>query len=78
MIVLGIESTCDETAASIVKGGRTILSNVIASQIAIHQPFGGVYPELASRSHINSISSVIHEAVSDANISLSEEPPFIF
>jgi N6-L-threonylcarbamoyladenine synthase len=72
MIVLGIESTCDETAASIVKGGHTILSNVIASQIALHQPFGGVYPELASRSHINSISSVIHKAVSDANISLED------
>lgn len=72
MLVLGIESTCDETAASIVKDGNTILSNVIASQTALHEPFGGVYPELASRSHINAITAVIERALSDANISIDQ------
>jgi N6-L-threonylcarbamoyladenine synthase len=68
MLVLGIESTCDETAASVVKDGRIILSNIIASQVELHQPFGGVFPELASRSHINAITQVIDKAISVANI----------
>ncbi|MBM3207443.1 MAG: tRNA (adenosine(37)-N6)-threonylcarbamoyltransferase complex transferase subunit TsaD [Chlamydiae bacterium] len=68
MIVLGIESTCDETAASIVKDGHNILSNVIASQIELHKPYGGVFPELASRSHVNAITQVIDKAISEANI----------
>jgi len=72
MLILGIESTCDETAASIVVDGRTILSNVIASQIPLHSPYGGVYPELASRSHINSLTPVIEMAISEAKITKSQ------
>lgn len=68
MIVLGIETTCDETAASIVVDGKKILSNVIASQTAMHSAYGGVYPELASRGHINAISSVILLAIEQAGI----------
>jgi N6-L-threonylcarbamoyladenine synthase len=68
MIVLGIESTCDETAASIVRDGNEILSNVIASQINIHKEFGGVFPEVASREHVNTIIPVIEEAISTAGI----------
>lgn len=69
MLVLGIESTCDETAASVVRDGQQILSNVIASQIALHRPYGGVYPELASRSHINSLTPVLELALSQAKVS---------
>ena len=60
---LGIESSCDETSASIVKNGREVLSNVINSQIEIHKQFGGVVPEIASRNHIEAISSVVQEAI---------------
>ena len=55
IIVLGIETSCDETAASIVKNGREVLSNIINSQINIHEKYGGVVPEIASRKHIESI-----------------------
>ncbi|NDD58100.1 MAG: tRNA (adenosine(37)-N6)-threonylcarbamoyltransferase complex transferase subunit TsaD [Chlamydiae bacterium] len=72
MIVLGIESTCDETAAAVVKDGRYILSNVIASQVAIHQSYGGVFPELASRSHLTSITPVIEKALQEANVELKD------
>jgi N6-L-threonylcarbamoyladenine synthase len=71
MIVLGIESSCDETAAAIVHNGK-MLSNVIASQIAVHSPYGGVVPEIASRKHIEAINPVIKQALSDANITLKE------
>jgi N6-L-threonylcarbamoyladenine synthase len=67
-IVLGIETSCDETSASIVKNGREILSNVISSQISIHQEFGGVVPEIASRKHVELIIPVIDKAVKEANI----------
>ncbi|MBI5346796.1 MAG: tRNA (adenosine(37)-N6)-threonylcarbamoyltransferase complex transferase subunit TsaD [Chlamydiae bacterium] len=70
MFVLGIESTCDETAASVVKDGYEILSNVISSQVPIHKKYGGVFPELASRSHIEMIIPVIDEALQKANITL--------
>lgn len=63
MLVLGIESTCDETACSIVEDGKTILSNVIASSADIHQKYGGVFPELACRRHIDAIIPVIDEAL---------------
>jgi N6-L-threonylcarbamoyladenine synthase len=68
MIVLGIETTCDETAAAIVKDGNTIYSNVISSQIDIHQQYGGVFPEVASRCHVDMIIPVIEDAVKQANI----------
>jgi len=65
--VLGIESSCDETAASVVKNGREVLSNVISSQIAIHTEYGGVVPEIASRKHIENINYVIKEALANAD-----------
>ncbi len=71
MIVLGIESSCDETAAAIVNNGK-IFSNIIASQIAVHSPYGGVVPEIASRKHIEAINPVIKQALSDANVTLRE------
>lgn len=66
--VLGIESSCDETACSIVKNGRTVLSNVINTQIDIHKLYGGVVPEIASRNHIQNISEVVKMAINEANI----------
>ena len=66
--ILGIESSCDETAASVVKNGREILSNVVNSQIDIHTLYGGVVPEIASRNHILNISEVVKMAVSEAKI----------
>ncbi|MDF2549596.1 MAG: gcp [Chlamydiales bacterium] len=72
MLTLGIESTCDETAAAVVKDGRQILSNIISSQIERHRPFGGVVPELASRCHIERIIPVIEEALKQAGCSLEE------
>src|SRR5215469_10589836 len=70
-LILGIESSCDETAAAVVAGGRRILSSVVASQIDIHRKYGGVVPELASREHLRRIVPVVREAVEKANISLS-------
>lgn len=72
ILILGIESSCDETAAAVVKNGREVLSNVISSQIAIHEKFGGVVPEIASRNHVEAISNVVKKALKDANITLSE------
>jgi len=72
MIVLGIESTCDETAASVVLEGRTILSNVIASQASLHQQFGGVFPEMASRSHIDALKPTLQQALSLAGLSFPQ------
>lgn len=69
--ILGIESSCDETAAAVVKNGRTVLSNVISSQVDVHQKFGGVVPEIASRKHIENIMPVIDRALRDANTDLS-------
>ena len=70
--VLGIESSCDETAAAIVEGGRIILSNVIASQVDLHAQFGGVYPELASREHVRAIHAVVVQALQDAHLQISD------
>ncbi len=70
MIVLGIESSCDETAASVIEDGRRICSNVIASQVKTHAPFGGVVPELASREHLALISTVVASALDQAEIEL--------
>lgn len=72
MKVLGIESTCDETAASVVKDGHEILSNVISSQIELHKKFGGVVPELASRSHVENMMPVIEEALTTAKVTLKD------
>ncbi len=72
VLILGIETSCDETAASVVKNGRTILSNVISSQIDIHTLYGGVVPEIASRKHIERINYVIQEALDQAKVSLGE------
>jgi len=65
--ILGIESSCDETAAAIVRSGEQMISNVVASQIATHQPFGGVVPELASREHLRAIVPVVRQALAEAN-----------
>lgn len=65
--ILGIESSCDETAAAVVRSGEQLISNVVASQIAIHQPFGGVVPELASREHLKAIVPVVRQALAEAN-----------
>jgi N6-L-threonylcarbamoyladenine synthase len=64
--ILGIESSCDETGAAVVRSGQQILSNVVASQIAIHQPYGGVVPELASREHLRAIVPVVRQALAEA------------
>ncbi len=70
--VLGIESSCDETAAAIVEGGRIIQSNIVASQIDLHAQFGGVYPELASREHVRAIYPTVESALQKAYMNLSE------
>lgn len=70
--VLAIETSCDETAASVVKNGRTVLSNVIYSQIDIHTLYGGVVPEIASRKHIEKINQVINKALSDSKLTLDD------
>ncbi len=72
ILILGIESSCDETAAAVVKNGREVLSNVISSQIALHTLYGGVVPEIASRKHIEKINQVIEEALQEANVTLQD------
>ena len=71
-LVLGIESSCDETSVSVVKDGREVLSNVISSQIDIHKLYGGVVPEIASRKHLEVINNVIKEALEQANVTLDD------
>src|SRR5438093_3519800 len=68
MLVLGIETSCDETAAAVVRDGRAIVSSVIASQIKTHERFGGVVPELASREHLDKIVPIVEEALARANV----------
>jgi N6-L-threonylcarbamoyladenine synthase len=70
MLVLGIESSCDETAAAVIEGGRSIKSSIIASQVETHAPFGGVVPELASREHLDRIAPVVTSALSEAGVSI--------
>ena len=72
MLVLGIETSCDETAAAVVRDGHTILSSVIASQIEMHKPFGGVVPELASREHLEKMQPIVDQALKEARISLTD------
>ena len=70
--ILEVESSCDETAASVVRNGREVLSNIIYSQIDLHTLYGGVVPEIASRKHIEKVNQVIEKALSDAGITLEE------
>lgn len=72
VLILAIESSCDETAAAVVKNGREVLSNVISSQIELHKLYGGVVPEIASRKHIEKINQVIEEALSEASVTLDD------
>ncbi|MBR3280506.1 MAG: tRNA (adenosine(37)-N6)-threonylcarbamoyltransferase complex transferase subunit TsaD [Clostridia bacterium] len=72
IVVLSIESSCDETSAAVVKNGREVLSNVIATQIDIHKRYGGVVPEIASRNHVDCIYNVITEALDEANVKLED------
>lgn len=71
-LILAIESSCDETAASVVKNGRCVLSNIISSQIAIHTLYGGVVPEIASRKHIEKINQVLEAALKEADVTLDD------
>lgn len=71
MLVLAIETSCDETAAAVVRDGREILSSVVSSQVAIHAEYGGVVPEIASRKHLEMISPVISQALGEAGVSLN-------
>jgi len=71
-IILGIETSCDETAAAVVADGRSIMSNIISSQIPVHQKFGGVVPEIASRKHVELISAVIQEALNEAGVTFRD------
>lgn len=72
MLILGIESSCDETAAAVVRDGREIVSSIIASQIEMHKPWGGVVPELASREHLEKIEPIVAATISQAGISFSD------
>ncbi len=72
MLILGIETSCDETAASVVKDGQSILSNIIATSLAEHSPFGGVIPEIACRHHVEWINRTVNEALIKANILVEE------
>ena len=72
ILCLGIESSCDETSVAVVKNGREVLSNVIATQIDIHKKYGGVVPEIASRNHVENITYVVREAIEKASVSLKD------
>ncbi len=72
-LILGIETTCDETAAAVVRGGRYVLSNVVSSQIDLHAKFGGVVPEVAARAHLESLNAIVTQALAEAGISRPEE-----
>ena len=72
IVILAIETSCDETAAAVVRNGREVLSNVISSQIDLHTLYGGVVPELASRKHIEKINQVITQALNEAETTLEE------
>ena len=72
MIILGIESSCDETSIAVLKDGKEILSNKISSQIEIHKEYGGVVPEIASRQHIKNIATILDEVLEEANITMED------
>ena len=72
LTILGIESSCDETAVAVVRDGRQILSNVVASQVELHRKYGGVFPEMASRQHVKAITPVFQEALEKAEVTWGE------
>lgn len=72
VVILGIETSCDETSAAVVADGRTTLSNIISSQVPVHQKFGGVVPEIASRKHVELVNSVIQEALNEAKVTFRD------
>jgi len=72
VLILGIESSCDETAAAVVRDGREILSSIISSQVDLHRPFGGVVPEIASRDHLAKIDDIVTDALQNAGVGLSD------
>ncbi len=72
LMILGIETSCDETAAAVVRNGRELLSNVVASQIESHKRFGGVVPEIASRHHVEEITIVVEEALAKAEVTMND------
>ena len=71
-IILGVESSCDETSVAVVVNGRTVLSNIISSQIDIHKIYGGVVPEIASSNHVKNIYSVLEESLKQAQITMDK------
>ncbi|WP_018130953.1 tRNA (adenosine(37)-N6)-threonylcarbamoyltransferase complex transferase subunit TsaD [Effusibacillus pohliae] len=71
-LILGIETSCDETSAAVIRGGREILSNIVSSQVEIHQKFGGVVPEVASRRHVENVAIVVQEALDKAGVGLDD------
>jgi N6-L-threonylcarbamoyladenine synthase len=71
VLILGIETSCDETSAAVVEDGRRILSNLIASQVSVHRPYGGVVPELASRQHLSHIGPIVQGALREARVDLA-------
>ncbi|MBF1108593.1 MAG: tRNA (adenosine(37)-N6)-threonylcarbamoyltransferase complex transferase subunit TsaD, partial [Solobacterium sp.] len=71
-LILALESSCDETACAIIKDGKEILSNIVSSQINVHTQYGGVVPEVASRIHVENISTVIDEALKKANLTMDD------
>ena len=72
VVILAIESSCDESAAAVVKNGREVLSNIISSQIALHTIYGGVVPEIASRKHVEKMNGCIRAALTEANVTLED------
>src|SRR5512144_2675540 len=72
MLLLAIESSCDETAAAVVMDGREVLSNVISSQVKVHAAYGGVVPEIASRKHLEAMVPVVEQALGEAGVGLSD------
>ena len=72
MLTLGIESSCDETTVAVIENGRKILSNIVDTQIPIHEKYGGVVPEIASRNHIEAISRVTKKALEEAKVTLED------
>ena len=72
LTVLGIETSCDETAVGVVEGGRRLLSNIVSSQVALHAPYGGVVPEVASRQHIRDMAPALEKALADSEVRLSD------